>query len=427
MENDTNSHPIHIMVVEPRGTGGMIHYAYQLCTAFSNTGADVTLVTSTVYEMDDFPHNFTLRKQMKLWSTIESLNTESRFGWIGTKAQNVFRRGRRVIRGIRLIVEWIRLVNYLIKTRPDVIQFGKIEFAFEAIFLEILKRNGLILSQICHEFELREQGNSLFINISNQLYRWVYNSFFIIFFHGESNQQRFLSLFKVPKKRLHNIEHGNEKLFLDKRSKSLTDDGLRKRYDIAKDSPVVLFFGNLMPSKGVPDLLKAFAQVYEKEPKARLVIAGNPSKFIDMDALKQLADNLKIRQATTFDTRYISMEEVAALMELSTVVVYPYLNSTQSGALQVAYTFGKPVIATNVGGLPEAVEDGKSGFLVPPEDPVKLANAIENLINNPLLAQRMGEYTRHLSNTRFSWDSIAKKIIAIYEDSIIAADNPSTN
>ena len=416
MEKDNKNNPIRIMVVEPRGTGGMIHYAYQLCTALSNAGANVTLVTSSVYELDDMAHNFNLRKQMRLWSTIESQNIETNFGVVGSVVQTIFRKVRRILRGARLIFEWIRLVIFLTQAKPDIVQFGKIEFPFEAFFLSILKNRGLIISQICHEFELREQGNNIFINIANKLYRWVYDTFSIIFFHGESNQKRFLSLFHTPKEKLYNIEHGNENLFLTKQSSEFTGETLRSRYGIPAGQPVVLFFGNLMPSKGIPDLLDAFARVYKKNSGARLVIAGNPSKFIDVNSLKQLSKDLNIHTATVFDTRYILTEEVPALMELATVVAYPYLNSTQSGALQVAYTFGKPVIATDVGGLPEAVENEKSGIIVPPASPDKLADAIEKVINNPKLAQDMGSYAKHLSKTRFSWDNIAIKILVIYTE-----------
>jgi len=421
MEKENKSNSIHIMVVEPRGTGGMIHYAYQLCTALSNAGANVTLVTSSVYELDDMAHNFKLRKQMRLWSTIESQNIETSFGVVGSVTQTVYRKVRRIIRGIRLIFEWIRLVIFLIRAKPDIVQFGKIEFAFEAFFLSILK-NRVTTSQICHEFELREQGNNIFVNIANKLYRWVYDTFSIIFFHGESNKTRFLSLFHTPKEKLYNIEHGNEDLFLTKQSIEFTGETLRLRYGIPSGQPVVLFFGNLMPSKGIPDLLEAFARVYKKNTNVSLVIAGNPSKFIDINSLKQLSSDLNIHTAAIFDARYILSEEVPALMELATVVVYPYLNSTQSGALQVAYTFGKPVIATNVGGLPEVVESGKSGIIVPPASPKKLADAIEQVINNPKLAQEMGSYAKHLSKTRFSWDNIATKILVIYKDHL---DNKS--
>src|SRR5829696_6136669 len=99
MEN--NKSPLHIMVVEPRGSGGMIHYAYQLCTGLSNTGAKVTLVTSDEYEMENFSHNFTVRKQMKLWSPTETSQTESAFGWVGRMVNKSYRAARRVFRGVR--------------------------------------------------------------------------------------------------------------------------------------------------------------------------------------------------------------------------------------------------------------------------------------------------------------------------------------
>jgi len=414
MQNDINEKALRIMVVEPRGSGGMIHYAYQLCGALSKAGAQVTLVTADKYEMENYPHNFTVRKQMKLWSSTDSAETAKANNWLGRMAGKMYRGGRRLMRGIRLIVEWIRLTSYLISARPDIIQFGSIEFPFEAIFLNLLKRNNLILSQVCHEFELREKSNNPLTNFSNQLSRWVYDAFSIIFFHAESNQQRFLELFNVPEEKLHIIAHGNEGLFLSGRTEKLTRARMQERYGIAEDMPVILFFGNLTPSKGLPDLLKAFSQVYAKESRARLMIVGRPSKFIDMEKLTQLVSELGISDATIFDARYILMEEVPPLMEMATVVMYPYLNSTQSGALQVAYTFGRPVIATKVGGLPEAVEDGKSGLLVSPFSPDELAQAILKLIKDPGLARQMGTYAKHLSDTKFSWDSIALKMLSIY-------------
>ena len=415
MQNDIKDKTLQIMIVEPRGSGGMMHYAYQLCTALSKAGAQVMLVTADKYEMEKYPHNFIVRKQMKLWSSTDSTETVKSNHWLGKVIGRIYWGGRRTMRGIRLIIEWIRLTNYLIHARPDIIQFGSIEFPFEAIFLNILKRNKLILSQVCHEFELREKSNNPLTNFSNQLSRWVYDSFSIIFFHAESNQRRFLELFSVPREKLHIIPHGNEGLFLSGRSEKMTQTRMQERYGISEDMPVVLFFGNLTPSKGLPDLLRAFSQVYAKEKRARLMIVGRPSKFINMNELTKLVSELRISDATIFDARYITMEEVAPLMEMATVVMYPYLNSTQSGALQVAYAFGRPVIATKVGGLPEAVEDGKSGILVSPYAPDELAEAILKLINDPGLAAQMGTYAKHLSDTKFSWDSIALKMLAVYK------------
>jgi len=414
METNIKNKTLKIIVVEPRGSGGMIHYAYQLCTALANEGVDVTLVTARDYEMEGFPHNFSVSKLMNLWSLTESSYGKRSGSLFGKSIQKLFRTGRRAQRGLRFIAEWAKLTRYLIKARPDIIQFGKIEFPFEAIFLSILKQNNLILSQICHEFELREQGNSFVVNITNQLYHWVYDSFSILFFHGKSNQERFSSLFNIDPIRFHIIPHGNEQLFLSTSKTEVSVAEMQNQYNIDPSSPIILFFGNLMPSKGIPDLLTAFAQVQSIEKSARLIIAGKPTKHIDLNSLIKLASTLNITSSVIFDTRYIPIEGVAPLMEMASVVVYPYLNSTQSGSLQVAYAFCRPVIATNVGGLPEAVDDGKSGFLVPPRSPDSIADAIMKFVNNRELTQNMGNYAKHLSETRFSWATVAKKLLAAY-------------
>jgi len=409
---------MRLFVVEPLGAGGMIHYAYQMCTALANAGADVTLVTARKYELEPFPHNFRVEKRLDLWTLFDPRSMEdspqNRLQAFWRKIHWTTRRG---LRAMRLVREWVRLTNYLLAQKPDVIQFGKINFPFEAFFLARLRRRGLVLTQICHEFELREQSG-LAANLSNRLYASVYSQFSALFFHAESNRARFKTLFDVPPARLHLIPHGNEGMFLSMIDGSVSADELRQRHKLDPAAPVILFFGILTASKGIPDLLRAFALVHRQQPRARLVIAGYPTKYIDMNELHALTAELGVVEAVIFDGRYIPFDEVGPLMELAAVVVYPYRNSTQSGALQVAYAFGKPVIATNVGGLPEAVDEGRSGQLVPPQDPPALAAAMLKFIENPQLSVEMGAYARRLSETRYSWRPIAAKIMVIYQDLI---------
>ncbi|HFQ94548.1 MAG TPA: glycosyltransferase, partial [Anaerolineae bacterium] len=152
-----------------------------------------------------------------------------------------------------------------------------------------------------------------------------------------------------------------------------------------------------------------------RQAPARLIVAGYPTKYISLPILRETAVNLGIADSVVFDARYIPIAEVGPLMELATVAVYPYLSSTQSGSLQVAYSFGRPVVATAVGGLPDVVEDGRSGFLVPPANPEALGEALGKIISSPALAQEMGAYARHLSQTRFAWGPIGAQILAVYE------------
>ena len=403
---------LRLVVVEPANGGGLVHYAYQLCTALANEGVDVTLITGTEYELANYPHNFHLARMLRLWSGFDKQPASVNRSYIVHFLAKAFRQLRRAVRGVRLVAAWIRLTSFLFRLKPDIIQFTRIEFPFEVLFMKYLRRRGFVLTQICHEFEERESQGWL----SSLLWRFVGGShdyFSAIFFHASENRGRFLSIYpSVPEKITHIIPHGNSRWLLDILARPV--DSLRRQYGFSEGERVVLFFGLLAPSKGVEDLIDAFA-IASRECSAKLVIAGYPTKHIDLNKLRARVETHGITDRVIFDPRYIPLEEINPLMRLSTVVVYPYRSSTQSGALQAAYIFSRPVIATAVGGLPEAVEDGRSGFLVCPESPRELAEKIITLINDTDLASKMGEYARHLAETRFSWQAIARQIVSIYE------------
>lgn len=422
---------MRIFVIEPLAVGGMIHYAYQLCTALAEQGADVTLVTTAAYEMAAYPHNFTVLTPLRLWPAFDPHSSQPPRHKLARLGRKLHWQARRAGRALRLLHEWIKLSRFLLHQRPDIVQFGKINFPFEAFFLAYLRRRGLRLTDICHEFELREQASGsllqqAFARLSNQLYHHVYNQFALIFLHGESNRQRFLSLFPVPAGVTHVIDHGNEMVFTREHGGAAARQMLQQRYQIpdaavARTAPIILFFGNLTASKGVPDLLRAFA-LLQQQARARLIIAGYPTKYIDIGELHDLAAASGIAADVIFDTRYIPFAEVGPLMEMATVVAYPYHSSSQSGALQVAYSFGRPVVATRVGGLPDVVEEGRSGLLVPAQDPPALAAALLRLVSDPALAATMGAHARHLSETRFAWGPIAQQILHIYQSLLPPVD-----
>lgn len=392
---------MRIFVVEPDGAGGMVHYAYQLCTALAAEGVDVTLVTGRHYELAHLPHSFDVDTRMALWPAVgEPAPGSGPRGMI----VRLGRKLRRVWRGVRYAWVWQRLTTHLIRERPDVVQFAIIRFPFQAMFLRRLRRAGITLTQICHEFEPRERPG-LVRRLTRGASRSIYDSFDRIYLHGAENRSRFLDHFDVDPARVGTIHHANEAMFLQ----VVGAGGSRRLAGVPSDRPVALFFGGLRPSKGIEDLISAWPMVVD-EIDAHLHVCGQPAG-VTPDVLAAAAAALGVASRVTIDAGYVPLDEVASVVGGSDLVVLPYRSATASGVLQLAYAFGRPVVATHLGALAEDVRDGDTGLLVPPADPAALARAIVKVLSDPAEASRMGEAARAEAD-RFGWDAVARTIAA---------------
>lgn len=170
----------------------------------------------------------------------------------------------------------------------------------------------------------------------------------------------------------------------------------------------VLFFGRISPYKGIEYLCEAMMKVREQVADATLTIAGGGKMYFDIEPY-QKQDWVKVIN------RYVGMEELAGLLQNCALSVCPYTDATQSGVIMTSYSLCKPVVATNVGGLGEMVENGKTGLLVLPKDVDALADAITALLKDDAKREKMADNIR---NDYFvgdkSWKVIAEKYVAFY-------------
>lgn len=187
--------------------------------------------------------------------------------------------------------------------------------------------------------------------------------------------------------------------------------------DIKTKRNHILFFGRIWKYKGLDYLIRAEPQISKEIPDVKIVIAGTGEDFGRYEKLMQNRENFIVHN------EYVSREKQARLFREASVVVLPYIEATQSGVIPAAYNFAKPVVATTVGGIPEQVDDGITGYLVPPSNEDVLAEKIVDLLKNDQLRKEMGQNGKQKVETEWSGDAVSHKTIDVYQKAIAAKKN----
>ena len=166
----------------------------------------------------------------------------------------------------------------------------------------------------------------------------------------------------------------------------------------------ILFAGKISPYKGLDYLLPAMVKVHERCPDCRLIVAGGGKFHFDISRYQSL-DYIDIRN------RFIPDGELVALIDHSAFLACPYTDATQSGVIMSAYAFNKPVIATNVGGLPEMVEHNRFGLIVKEKDEKAIADAIIRMWTHPeMIDSFSAQIAEDYNEGEKSWKCIAEEM-----------------
>jgi glycosyltransferase involved in cell wall biosynthesis len=178
-------------------------------------------------------------------------------------------------------------------------------------------------------------------------------------------------------------------------------DGAAVRARYRLNGRVVLYVGKLSVGKGVADFLAAGARVQAHHPDALFVLVGDGAAPAPAPWVKHLGP--------------LPNADVLALYAGAEIVVVPsVIPDALSRVVLEAMAAGRPVVATAVGGMPELIEDGKSGLLVPRRDPAALADVLVRLLDDPALAARLGAAARRRAETRFAPESSVERLLALY-------------
>ena len=193
----------------------------------------------------------------------------------------------------------------------------------------------------------------------------------------------------------------------------LTSSQAKRRLGLEENDKAILFFGRIVPYKGIEYLLDAFRLLLTGSgAKYRLIIAGEPKKGAEeyLRTIEESVEKNFHERQVTLKMEFIPDDEMEVYFKAGDVLALPYKEIFQSGILFLAYSFGLPVVATDVGSFREEIVDGSMGFLCQPGDPEELAKAIERYFASELymnLAARRPRIREHANSTH-SWAAVAQ-------------------
>lgn len=314
------------------------------------------------------------------------------------------RRGRRLYHPLRLLF-FRDLIKKINEFKPDVIHIQAIGDIIQCLFLyPFLKKYTLILTLHDVKMHLGEVTiHSKIVDFYMKYYLMRKSYFNQIFVHGRKLKEIMINEYNLPNEKINAISIGEHQVAPFK---------LYERKDVREDGNLILFFGRIWKYKGLEYLIKAEPLITKEVPDAKIVIAGTGEDFKKYERMMTKRDNFIVHNYR------ISYKEGAELFQRCSVVALPYIDASQSGVIPTAYGFKKSVVVTNVGAIPEIVDDGVTGFIVPPRDPEALARAILKLLKDNRLRKQMGENAYKKLKTDFSWHKIAEKTIEVYKKGI---------
>ncbi len=300
---------------------------------------------------------------------------------------------------------WLRVYRAIINTRPDVVHFTGPHLWNPPLMLA-LRRAGIPIVHTLHDLDPHSGAG-----YGRLLYAWnnsIKRLADHVLVHGQLYRARLIA---EGVKAEHVTSVPLLHLFVNQANEAQLRDQLATHIPVPDaTAPFALFFARLEAYKGIGVLIEALRQLSD-QPQVRAIIAGRgDAPEITLDSLPA---NVEVRN------RLIGDAEAIDLFSRCSVVVLPYLDATQSALIAAAYFFGKPVIVTRTGALPEYVVEGATGWIVAPNQPAELAHCLADALNDSAESARRGHVGRdwYLTQRRLERRNLRLMYESVYSHS----------
>ena len=362
-------------------------YSICLCSALNAVGVNVELIVPD-NRVVNLPVDYPIRHWMP--------NKDPKGGKIG--------------KTFRYLEYLARLLVYVVKhnkgRRIMHFQFFRSE-RIESLLFPLLRLLGANLVFTAHNVLPHENSRV------DYLFRFmIYRSTKVIIVHSEYMKNKLAHDFRINREKIRVIPHGNFDHYTP--GQPMPRAKARASLNLSEKDNVVLFFGFIREYKGLDLLLDAFEICARKGSPLRLVIAGAADSPELETHYRRRIEKISMDDSILFHAGFIPSEKVADYFVACDVVILPYKAIDHSGLVHLAYSFGRPLIATNVGDFSEVIEDGRSGFLLRENSAECLSETILGAFSPGANLADMGAYGLQLSEFKYSWSDIARRTGNLY-------------
>jgi D-inositol-3-phosphate glycosyltransferase len=329
---------------------------------------------------------------------------------------------------VRILAYYCRLVRYAAAARPQIFHIlwnNRFEFIDRVLLMAYYRLLGRRIVLTAHNVNIRKRDNcdSWFNRFSLRIQYQLADHIFV---HTERMKSELLADFGVPESKTTVIPFGINNTVPNS---SMTAVDAKRLLGIRSTDRVMLCFGQIAPYKGLEYLIAALGEVANGNRSYRLIIAGKVKKGQNeyWTEIRRKIAGSGVQNQIIERIEHIPDEKVELYFKAADVLIVPYVHIFQSGVPFLAYSFGLPVIATDVGSLREDIVEGRTGFVCQPQDSSDLARTIGKYFESELfkdLETRRLEIKEY-ANERYSWDKVAAITTAVYS-SRLTSDLPST-
>jgi D-inositol-3-phosphate glycosyltransferase len=316
-----------------------------------------------------------------------------------------------------LLAYYSRLMRYAAKSKPPIFHIlwnNRVELFDRTLLMAYYKLMGKRVALTAHNVnQARRDAKDSWLN--RFTLKVQYRLCDHVFVHTEKMKNELHEDFGVADEKITVIRHPVNDAFPDT---SMGPVEAKKNLGLRADEKAILYFGRLRPYKGLEYLLDAYEQLAERDSKYRLIVAGEPKKGSEeylaeiKEKIRRIDDHGRILSRIHF----IRDQDMEMYLKAADVLVLPYKEIFQSGVLFLSYSFGLPVVATDVGSFREEIVEGSTGFLAKPGDVADLARTIDRYFESDLykeLKDRRAQL-REYAYEHHSWSAVARLTEKVY-------------